>query len=235
MPILLALVLTGCTPDGKPPVGEDTCDDVVAAPLAGCFTSPTITPAEDGSIDGSVTGTVQSIAAGSYPSDCTTSFGGDPGATTFVLEVVDVDGVVTTVGLGGFAPPVAEGDTVTLELAYDMSSFGPEQATVRIRDTTGAEVLVYADGGAVPDLSAPAGVTLAMGDTICTEADSCGDWFGSDLAVTAGGETVSVPYGGSAEVGGWSVTHGGLDEQVDGQTTCPDYFVAHAEVGFAAM
>ena len=44
-----------------------------------------------------------------------------------------------------------------------------------------------------------------------------------------------MPYGGAEDVGGWSVTHGGLEEQTSTGTTCPDYFVSHAEVGFAAL
>ena len=161
------LLLFACKPDVAPGV----CTDAVPAPMAGCFSAPGLTPAEDGSITGSVVGTVQSVDVAPLPSDCTSYFGGDAGPTSFAMQVLDDGGVVTLLGLGGFAPPAAVGDAITLDLAYDVSSWGPEQAGVSIRDASGGQRLVYADGGSVDDLAAPDGVELAMGATMCTQTD----------------------------------------------------------------
>lgn len=183
----------------------------------------------------SLAGTVSSVGQGGGVDDCQ-GFGSDPGSDAVELGLALDDGgsAVLALALGGEASPVAEGEALTLRLDCVLAEFGPAECAVTLSTAEGTR-LVLAVSGSEEGLVTPEGVEVRRGEPICAEADECGDWSAYDLLVRADGEEVTVPYAGSAEVGGWRVVHGGAEHALEGGGGgCPDWFVAHDAVLFLA-
>lgn len=226
--VSLAL-LAAC--DGVPIPGS--CDALPEPPpVAACFGGDDVAWEGYGTVATALSGTVMSASHGPFPADCDVRFGGLVDGDALLLVVEDAAGGRVVAGLvaPGLGDPVAVGDTVGLDLSYTFGEFGPDLAWAVLSDEAGERVVV-ATAGSLEEVRTPEGVTLAEGDTRCTEDDGCGEWSAYDLDVAVDGDAASVPYGEEADVGGWHVVHGGLERQAEGQMgTCPDWFVAHASV-----
>lgn len=180
-------------------------------------------------------GTVTTVGQGAGPDGCV-SFGYDPDASATELGLALDEGgtAVLALGLGGEAPPVAEGEAVTVRFDCEVAEFGPAECAVTLSAADGQR-LVLGVSGSEEGLVTPEGVELRRGEPVCAEADECGDWSAYDLVVSAGGAEVTVPYAGSAEVGGWKVLHGGAEHALESDGGgCPDWFVAHDAALFLA-
>lgn len=231
--MVLFVVLLSC--GGIP----GTCAEVDTPPVMGaCFGGDRFswdgyTPVETTTIEGEV------VSAGEarFPDECNVVVAdiGDQKAT--IIETSD--GLGTTNFFAWHLPEehlaIEVGDEVSVEVAYTPGGFGPDLGRVVVRDAAGIERMVFSVAGEVGDLRVPTELEAERGTVVCEEHHTCGDWSAYALKLTSGGDTVEVPYGGTANIGAWRVYHGGLELEAAPNTgTCPDYYVAHVAAGFEA-
>lgn len=177
-------------------------------------------------------GVVVSVGSGAPSEGCVVQLGTlDAGATWFVVR--GEGDVLVTVGVEApGATPVAVDDVVHVVASFTPGEFGPNVGQVAVYGEGDALRVFVGEGGAPSDLTPPTGVSLLQGDATCTDEDQCGSWSFHALDVTVDGSSASVARGETTVVGAASVTLGELVGG-DGQTSCPDWFVADFRVSVA--
>jgi len=247
---LLPLVLSGCPHHSAPAVPLFAACAVPAGGWA---------PDEDRAAYAlRLAGPVLQAGDGDAPDGCFAVWEGflgadlGAGADAFWLRMADGAGRAWIVGveIPGLARPFDAGATaaVDLDLAVEHSlPGGPILRPGRVaplalsgglvlRDAAGATLAWIGDG--YPGIDAallPASVAIARGEVAYRRGDSCGKFQGYDADVTAGGQTVSVPYGETREVGPFVVLHGGLDEITDVALACRYSVFAFGRARFAGV
>jgi hypothetical protein len=214
---------------------EPPCDRIPEpGAVRACFGGDPVAYEGYGTVELTFDGTVTSMSEDA--SACELEVGTiDADEPVIALLVEDDAGATVTVGLqlAALGQPIAEGDAVSLDLAYTFGEFGPDVGHVIVsRDD--APIVGVSVAGSLDDLVLPEGLALTEGERLCTTDDGCGVWAKYDLEASFGGETAALPYGEDVVVGGLHVAHGGY-EQADAADggECPDWFVAHVDVGFS--
>lgn len=195
----------------------------------------------------SMTGEVLEVGVGVPDGNCLGFSGGgqspaslklgsiDAASQAFFFTMLDAEGVKWTfsldTGLFVLDRPVEAGDVVSVDFAYQQGfgpgGFGPSVGSFTVRDE-GARLLVWAgQEPGLPSESLPVELAIDRGAQACAEADSCALLEGFDLtaSVSDGGpsESVVVPYGRSAQIGGFTVAQSGHRE-ASSFLNCSDYF-----------
>lgn len=136
-----------------------------------------------------------------------------------------------TVGfvLAGATFDVSVDDEVYVDARWTPAGFVPATGHVHLRDFEEVTKVWVGEGLTLDALTPPPGVTLAAGDELGSDSDTCGTWSWHDLTLTAGETTGTVPAGTRARVGPWLAHDGGL-VVVDEEGGCLDWFPGHAAV-----
>jgi hypothetical protein len=117
-----------------------------------------------------------------------------------------------------------------LDVAYSMSGGGFSPTLSSLTLNIGQAVDVYIGiGGHDYDLS-DVPLTFRQGAAVCRQHDPCGDWAGYDLEVKDTNGWTRVPYGATTSLGGYTIVHGGMAEELSAVTTCADWYVSRVRV-----
>lgn len=132
--------------------------------------------------------------------------------------------------------PSLLGQKVRLDYRFEPGGFGPDVRHLALVSYGSRSHGVWiAEGGDIPDLGALP-LQLISASVVCSSTEQCGSYERYDLAatdpVTMAG--IRVPYAQAAQLGPWVIAHGGYEEQTSAGT-CPDWFVAHAQVGILGL
>lgn len=159
----------------------------------------------------------------------------DAASQAFFFTMLDAEGEKWTFSLdtGPFAPgqPFEAGDVVSVDFTYREGAgpggFGPSLGSFTVRDE-GARLLVWVGQElGVPSESLPVELALDRGAEVCGGENECESFEGFDLtaSVSDGGpsESAVVPFGGSAQIGGFNVAQSGHRE-TSSFLNCADYF-----------
>lgn len=230
VPFVASCAVAACAPA---PVEDPQDFSLCAAPTGGWVDQAVVWQGLEVSLDGPVTAAGDATAPASCDTTTALRSDGGLGQHGWWFRVDDADGLSWTVDidLPGATPPEV-GDTVHVIYGYEFGGFGPTVTELTVRDAENALIAWVGVGGALGDLHPPDGLAVAEGPVVERVDDSCGAWARYALTVDAGGASADLPYGGSAEVGGLEVRHGGY-EQTTRAGTCLDWFVAH--VALAAL
>ena len=117
-----------------------------------------------------------------------------------------------------------------LDVAYTQSGGGWSPLVSALTLNVGQAVDVYiGTGGRDADLS-DVPLTFRQGPAICLEHHQCGDWSGYDLEVKDPSGWLRLPYGSTTSLGGYTIVHGGLAEQLTSNPSCADWYVSNVRV-----
>jgi hypothetical protein len=131
-----------------------------------------------------------------------------------------------------FEWPLAVGDEVNVAYRRTFGDFSPTTGRLGLRGSDGALLAWFSFAGSVEELEEPSEIALTEAEEQCRLHSECiPTWTQHGLSVTIEGQTVPVEYGRQSLVGDFEITHGGVDVQQPGGSTCPDAFVAWAAVG----
>jgi hypothetical protein len=226
------------------------CDEERAKPLlATCIVPDAVSglPAQtSGEPRLDIVETVVELGAGAPPAECFSAYD-----VTLGRESVPESGELTaarwirasTAGgletvIGAIAPslewPVAVGDEVSIAYRRSGSTFEPKRGRLELRGSDGELLVWMGFAGSVDELEQPPELVLAQGPEVCRLHSQCvPTWTQHDLSVQLGEEMRVVGYGEQVRMGGYEVTHGGVDVQQPsgGGTSCADAYVAWAAVG----
>jgi hypothetical protein len=132
--------------------------------------------------------------------------------------------------LPGVNVSLAAGDAV--EATYEIRGGGFAPAISRLELRTSAGLLFYLGQGGRPDeMTAPAGVSIALGAELCS-TNTCGPWSRYDLAIAIGGTMMQLQPGSRAQIAPYQVVVGESAQQTGG-SMCADWFVSHTTVVIA--
>lgn len=150
--------------------------------------------------DFTVTGPVLDVAPLSATNYC--FYSGTP-ADAFEFQIADAEGEVWTfaVYIPGFQNPLVKDDVISVKSSFSDSPFFGHESDLEVRDENEALLFYVGESGGLAQLALPDGLAASVGETVCAADSSCGAWINTDLVVTFGGESVVVPYLGSASLG----------------------------------
>jgi hypothetical protein len=140
------------------------------------------------------------------------------------VRLLDSSGVSWTLGVwlpdGGPGPEVD--DLLSARFTYLEAPFASDIGEMELLQRDGALLVWVGVGGDLPDLSPPAGITLAQGGRAGRVSSQCGSWVSYDLEATVGAELVTLPPGAVATAGDYELRHGGFSKKTRDSNRCQD-------------
>jgi hypothetical protein len=148
------------------------------------------------------------------------------------IRVRSDEGEDAIVGIraAGIAHFAEIGEDVSIGFHRVPGWFRGDVGWLEVRGADGSLRLWAAFDGSTGDLMTPAELAVRKAEVACVGTDACARaWTRWSMAVTAGKETQTIPYGEQRMVGGYVVMHGGLDTPTSA-ATCDGESVALAGV-----
>jgi hypothetical protein len=148
------------------------------------------------------------------------------------IRVEDGAGQAALIGVigPGFEWPIESGAALSVSYERTFSTFAPVLGRLELRTLAGPLVDWFGIAPSVPELQKPTELSIAQGPELCRASSNCIPLSTKhDLVVELAGEPgpVALSYGEQAVISDFTLTHGGVDQQV-GASTCADAFIAWA-------
>ncbi|MCC6898952.1 MAG: hypothetical protein IT377_08250 [Polyangiaceae bacterium] len=166
------------------------------------------------------------------------SGGGVAPPGSFEFQMADDTGSLWSfsVYIPGLQNPLVKGDVISVASSVIPGGHGgPAIVNLTARDAKGSLLFFVGDGRDVGDLAMPDGLTLSLGDAVCSGESSCGSWSHYPFIVHGASATVAVPYLGSATLDGYRLVHAGGEVQTSSGIKCWDWGVAHVALGITPV
>lgn len=180
------------------------------------------------SFEVTIAGPVLATGAGMAGTTCLS----EPSPDAFWFQAADVNGTTRTIAVSfsGLVNPLSVGDVISA-LAYHVESpLLTPPTTFVLRNESDALLAYIGAASEIPQLDLPSELAIALGDPACVKDNGCGakperkaEVTVYDMKVTAGGEEKTLAFGVTDQVGGFAVTHGGLQVQTLWPTGCADF------------